>query len=192
MFEEPTAIQEPRNTNTPRNKGELPNYEKNFGHVAEDIIRDFVGKKAGLIVENIEKGTDEEDIKKKVDFWIKFHEIEAPIGIQYTCSDNEDLVQDKMDYLRSINNTVKKDARPDAEINWSGNTDVVLVRGNKSKMAHIWKESQEKNVSPSELVGDEFIRGFFSQIFTELEIVNPIKKEILYKAFLKAAKEAKK
>ena len=38
-------------------KEKLPDYEENFGHVAEVIIRDSIREKAILFVEKVEKGT---------------------------------------------------------------------------------------------------------------------------------------
>lgn len=160
----------------------LPDYEENFGHIAEAIIRDSIKEKAVLFVEKVEKGTKPEDYRMKVDFWIKFVGIEEPLGIQYTVSSNEDKIQEKLDFLRSRNFLAKKEKRTDAEINWSGNANVVLVRGNKLKMAKIDRESREKNISPSKLVGEEFIRNFFSQVMIIMEEANSFRKEIIVNA----------
>lgn len=178
MYKEPT-ISNPT-------KKEFPDYEETFGHIAEKIIRDSIGKKAGLFIENVEQGTKPEDYRMKVDFWIKFIGVDAPLGIQYTVSDNEDKIQEKKDFLRSRNFSAKKEKRPDAEINWSGNANVVLVRGNKLKMAKIDKKSREDKVNPAELVGDEFIRGFFSQIMVELKEISPLKMQIIAEAIQSA------
>lgn len=173
-------------------KEKLPDYEENFGHIAEAIIRDSIGKKAGMLVEKVEKGTKAEDIREKVDFWIKFREIDEPLGIQYTCSNNENKIQDKRDFLRKADNIVKKEEKPDAEIKWSGNANVILVRGNMAKLVKIWEESQKENISPAELVGDEFIRNFFSQVLSELSVVNPVKKNMLLNIFFRAAEKKQK
>jgi|SRR3989338_3954670 len=161
-------------------KEKLPDYEENFGHVAEVIIRDSIREKAILFVEKVEKGTKPEDYRMKVDFWIKFVGIEEPLGIQYTVSSNEDKIQEKLDFLRSRNFLAKKEKRPDAEINWSGNANVVLVRGNKLKMGKIDRESREKNVSPSKLIGEEFILNFFNQVMIMMDEANPFRKKIIY------------
>ncbi len=171
----------------------LPDYEENFGHMAEAIIRSSIGKKAGLFVEKVETGTKPEDYREKVDFWIKFVGIEEPLGIQYTVSDNEDKVQEKLEFLRSRKFLAKKEKRSDSEIDWSGTANVVLVRGNKLKMAKIYKESAEKQIDPGELVGEEYIRDFFSQVKVMLEEANPLKLKIVFSAIRSAyEKEAGK
>lgn len=174
------------NEQTTNIRKNLPEYEEDFGHVAEAIIRESIGKKAGMFVEKVERGTKEEDIRKKVDFWIKFVGIEEPLGIQYTISDKEDNIQEKLDFLRGRKFLVKKEKRPDSEIDWSGNANVVLVRGNKQRMAKIDKESREKNVSPADLVEDAYIRNFFSQIMVMLDEANPLKKEIIIDSIQRA------
>lgn len=169
----------------------LPNYDETFGHVAEDIIRSSIGKKAALIVEKVEKGTKPEDYRGKVDFWIKFVGIEQPIGIQYTISDNKTKIKEKLDFLRSVNNMAKKEKHPDAEIDWSGNANVILIKGDKKKMAHCWEESQKTGVSPAELVDETFLKDFFRQVFVVIGEINPPLKTILYNAMERAVKNKK-
>ena len=182
MIKDSDFLQKTNISSSDQSDKKLPDYDETFGHIAEDIIRDSIGKRAGLFVEKVEKGTKVEDQRRKVDFWVKFAGIEEPLGIQYTVSSNENKIREKKEFLRSINFIAKKEKRPDAEINWSGKANLVLVRGNKIKMARLLEESQKKNVKPSKLIGDEFIRGFFSQIMIELDEVNPFKKKIISEA----------
>lgn len=182
MVKDSDFLQKTNISSSDQSDRNLPHYEETFGHVAEDLIRGSIGKKAGLFIESVEKGTRTEDYRRKVDFWIKFASIEEPLGIQYTVSSNENKIREKKEFLRSINFVAKKEKRPDAEISWYGNANLVLVRGNKIKMARLWEESQKKNVKPSELIGNEFIRGFFSQVLIELDEVNPFKKRIISEA----------
>jgi hypothetical protein len=170
-------------------KKKMPQYDEDFGHLAEQIIRGSIERKANLIVEKVEKGTKEEDKRRKVDFWIKFYDLEQPIGIQYTVSDNEKKIAEKKNFLKNIiHNIARKEKKPDAEINWSGNATVILVQGDKRKMVRYWKESEEKKVDPAEVVDNVFLINFFNQVRTELGSVNPALKEMLINAIAEAVK----
>lgn len=61
-------------------KEKFPIYEEKFGHLAERIIRSALGKQ-DILIEKVEKGTDAEDFRQKVDFWIKIKNIDDPLGI---------------------------------------------------------------------------------------------------------------
>lgn len=170
---------------------DLPDYDETFGNVAEDIIRGSIGKKAALIVEKVEKGTKPEDYRGKVDFWIKFAGIEQPVGIQYTISDNEVKIKEKLDFLRSVSNIAKKEKRSDSEIDWAGNANVVLIRGDKRKMARCWEESQKTGVNQAELIDETFLKNFFRQVFVAIGEINPALRAILYNAMERAVKNKK-
>lgn len=153
----------------------FPNYEENFGNKAEklfvvDVLKN--NKSARLVVENVELGTKSEDKSWKTDLWIKFRDIEVPLGIQYTFSTNEDEIRRHEEMLRERHYITKKESRDDANIRYSGNANVVLVIGDKMKIAHYWKESQKKEVDPAEVVGNEFVREIFKQIIDRLEEAN--------------------
>lgn len=169
----------------------LSTYEKDFGHIAEEMIVDALNKK-GRIVEIAQLGSEVDDRVGKVDIWIKFQGIEDPLGIQYTISTNEEEIKDKIKTLKENRWMAKKEARNDSAIKYSGNTNVVLVRGDKIKMAHYYEESQRKNVSFSEIIGDPFIGEIFEQIFKQLGEINPIKRDILKKAFERAYRQTRR
>ena len=167
----------------------LPEYEKDFGYMAEDIIIKALEKSAGPIIEKIEKATKREDIEEKVDFWIKFKGSEEPIGIQYSITTNEDKLQEKEDISRHKNDKAIKDNRGNALINWGGEIDRIVIHGDKAKMIKSWKEAQEKKADPADLVGNEVIRDFFSQLILKLESINPSKKDIIVQALRRMAAE---
>lgn len=165
------------------NNKRLPKYEKDFGNEeAEMMIVDILRSK-GVVVEKIERGTKSEDCVEKVDFWIKFYGIAEPLGIQLTISDNEDKIQDKIDALRKKNWIATKEERKDGEIDWVGKANVVLLRIKKETMIRLWREGMEKRVDISKITGDEFIGGIYRQIFSQLKEADPLKSEILMKAF---------
>lgn len=163
-------------------KNILPEYKEDFGHEVEEVVMDILEKR-GIIVEAIEKGSKIEDIRKKVDFWLKLKGVERPIGIQYTCTDNDDIIERKIKQLKDRNWQAEKEL-PGA-IGWSGKTDIVLIRGNKQKIARYYNESKEKKVSPAEVAGDEFVRGFFEQMLRQLNIFSPVKAKIIVDVFQK-------
>lgn len=175
-------------------KERLPEYEDDFGHVAERIIRESLKnkEKVKLIVDKIEPGLKTEDIKEKVDFWIKFKYIDEPLGIQYTCSDSEKKIKNKREELTARNWIAKKEKRENPEINWVGNANVVLVRGDKIKLARWLEKSETNKISISEIVEDKFIEDFFNQIMVEIKEINPPRALIIYKAIQHAYKEAGK
>lgn len=178
----------PKTINQNSQEKKFPNYEKRFGHIAEMIIRSALGKK-GVIIEKVEQGTEIEDYGQKVDFWLKIMKMEDPIGIQYTT--NEEEYERKKEFLKARNFLAKKEKRSDSEINWSGNANVLVIKGNPEKMIEYWKKIELEGAKPENIVGDEFIRNFFSQVLSELSVANPKKREILLDIFSEIAKEAK-
>ena len=167
----------------------LPEYKKDFGHIAEDIIMEALEKSAGLIIEKVEKATEREDKEERVDFWIKFRGVEEPIGIQYSITANEDKLQEKEDISRYKDYKATKDNRGDALINWKGKLDKVVIQGNKEKFIRYWNEAQEKKANPADLVGEEVIRDFFSQLILKLDSVNPYRNDIIIQALKRIAIE---
>lgn len=153
------------NQETPQN---FPNYEKNFGHYAESIIVDAIMKELeGEVIEIVEKGTEEDDKVKKIDFWIKFKGVLVPIGIQYTISDSEEVIKKKEAYLKKMNHFVPRGERTDSGINWHGNATAVLVRGDKEKLGRYFKGKGDSTDLPNDR-RKEFVRDFFGQLFSEL------------------------
>lgn len=178
----------------PKNENwyKLPDYKKNFGNEVEVLIADVLSKK-GFIVEDVElgsKGSGIDDKIGKVDIWVKLEGIEDPLGIQYTISTNEKEIENKIKTLRENRWMAKKEIRGDSTIKWSGNANVVLVRGDKIKIAHYWEESQKKDVSFSDVIDDSFVGEIFQQIFKQLDEINPTKKDILMKVFNRAYRRA--
>lgn len=164
----------------------LPNYEEDFGHKVEEVVMDVLAKK-GLIVEAVEKGTKEEDIRKKVDFWLKIQGLDQPIGIQYTMTGSEEKEEKKIKQLENRKWQVFK-ATP-GTLGWSGKTDLVLIKGNKEKIGHYYNESLKKGVPMAEVIGEEFVRGFFRQLLEQLNDINPEKAKIIVDIFQKKLKE---
>ena len=175
----------------PKRPDKLPTYEQDFGHMAESILRESIGTSHDTFIEEIEQASPSEDIRNKVDFWIKLVGIEKPIGVQYTISDNEDRIAQKESILRSMHYTTEKEARPDAVIPWSGEAPLVLVQGDKKLMAEYWKRSQELKVSPAKVVGSDFFKNFYSQVFWGLEKADPEMKQILLEAVQRAIEKKK-
>jgi len=146
----------------------LPQYDQDFGHYAESIIIDAVMKELeGKVVEIVEKGTEEDDKVKKIDFWIKFKDVLVPIGIQYTISDSDDVIRKKEAYLRKMNHSVPRGERSNSRINWQGSATAVLIRGKKEKLGQYFKDKNDNMDLPDDK-RKEFIRDFFSQLFSEL------------------------
>lgn len=146
----------------------FPQYDKDFGHYAESIIIDAIMKELeGEVVEIVEKGTEEDDKVKKIDFWIKFKEVLVPIGIQYTISDSEEVIKKKEAYLKKMNYSVPRGERTDSRINWHGNATAVLVRGNKEELGHYFEGKGDSTDLPDDQ-RKEFVGDFFSQLFGEL------------------------
>lgn len=146
----------------------LPKYEKDFGHFAESIIIDAIAKELeGEVIEIVEKGTEEDDKIKKIDFWIKFKDVLVPIGIQYTISDNEEVIKKKEAYLKKMNYSVPRGKRTDSRINWHGNATAVLIRGDKEELGRYFKDREDSTELPDDQRKD-FVRDFFSQLFSEL------------------------
>lgn len=181
-------IEIPKTINQNGQEKKIPNYENKFGHMAEMIIRSALGKR-GVVIEKVEQGTKFEDCNQKVDFWIKIMKMEDPIGIQYTT--NKEEYERKKEFLKTRNFLAKKENRPDSEINWSGNANVLVIKGDPEKMIGYWKKIELEGVKPEDAVSDEFIRNFFSQVLSELSVANPKKREILLDIFFEIAKEAK-
>lgn len=172
----------------------LPNYESNFGNEVEELIANTLYQK-GRIVEDFElgsKGSGVDDKIGKVDIWIKFECMDDPLGIQFTMSNNEKEIEKKIQTLKENKWMAKKEARDDSVIKWSGNANVVLVRSDKIKIANYWKKSKEKGVNFSEVIDDPFVGEIFNQIFKQLGEINPIKRDILRKAFEGAHRRGKK
>lgn len=168
----------------------LPVYPEDFGHLAESIMADALARAAGSIIEKVEKGTPNEDIRKKVDFWVKLREIDEPIGVQFTCSKNLDKIQDKKDFLRiNMKNAARKDFRPEAEIKWSEPAPVVLVEANREGLAKAWKQSQETGKSPAEFIGDEMVRDVLAKMIYEVGQLDPKKIKAIHAVLEKAKKE---
>lgn len=150
---------------TPQN---FPQYDKDFGHYAESIITDAIMKELeGKIIEIVEKGTEEDDYVKKIDFWIKFKGVLVPIGIQYTISDSEEVIRKKEAYLKKMNHFVPRGEKTDSRINWQGNATAVLIRGEKKKLGRYFEGRSGSTDLPDDQ-RKEFIRDFFSQLFGEL------------------------
>lgn len=168
---------------------ELPEYEEKFGHLAEKIIRTAVGKR-DAVVEAVEAGTKIDDQIGKVDFWMKLIGMEDPLAVQYTT--NPKKYEEKKALLKSRNNLVKKEKRPDAEIEWDGNANVVVILGDHAKMLGYWKKMEQEGVKMEDVVSDAFVVNFFAQILQELKIVNPPKAMILMEFFMDLKKKKDK
>lgn len=165
------------------NSKEMPDYEKDYGHKAEDVVI-FALKNEGNFVEEIEKGTKTDDLRKKVDIWVKFYLIAEPLGIQLTISDNEDKIQDKKDVLEKRGWKAKKEKTEGSKIDWVGNVNVIMVRLNKKEVAEYEKKNNEKETSDSiNKEMSEFVGKIYRQIFKELERINPLRRDIYYKVF---------
>jgi len=146
----------------------FPQYDKDFGHYAESIIINAIMKELeGEAVEIVEKGTEEDDKVKKIDFWIKFKGVLVPIGIQYTISDSEEVIKKKETYLKKMNYSVPRGKRTDSRIDWHGNATAVLVRGNKETLGHYFEGKGDSTDFPDKQ-RKEFVQDFFSQLFSEL------------------------
>lgn len=177
----------------PARRHDLPSYPEDFGHLAESIIQDAIAQKAGVLIEQVERGTANEDIRRKVDFWIQVKDIPEPIGIQFTCSKDQDNVQNKKDYLRDVmHNTARKDSRPDSIIKWNKPARVILVQGNRDKIVKAWEEGQKTGQSPAFFIGDELIRDILSQVTIEMGRIDPIRVGFLRRLFESAALEKKR
>lgn len=160
------------------NAEKFPDYEEKFGHLAEKIIREAVDKK-GIIVEKVDKGTKFEDCDQKVDFWIKFVELEEPIGIQFTT--NPKKYTEKKDFLRGRNFIARKVEQEGAQIKWFGKANVVVVLENHVKMLDFWKKMELENKKAEEVVSNEFVRDFLTKVYFEIKEVNAAKYFILMK-----------
>lgn len=169
-----------------------PRYEKNFGsEEAEKIMAEILLKK-GPLVESVEHGTDTEDRLGKVDLWVKFLGIEAPLGLQYTITTNDKELEAHETELKARGYIAKKEYREDATIKYAGNANVILVHSNKNEVRKLWEESQSKGVSPAEIVNNKFVIDIFNQIFNRLGIVNPAQQKILSRVFIEAYRLTKK
>jgi hypothetical protein len=166
-----------------------PDYEEKFGHLAEKIIRSALAKRITAI-EKVEKGTDYEDYRQKVDFWLQLKNLREPLGIQYTT--NPTKYKEKKDFLRQRNWIAKKEKRPDSEIDWEGNANVVVILGDHAKMLGYWKKIEQEGVRPEDVVSDAYVVDFFKNVLIELEEVNPAKRHIFIKSFKELAKDAEK
>jgi hypothetical protein len=173
-------------------KSQLPQYEEDFGHIAEAIIREAIMEKAGMIFEQVEKGDESEDKIKKIDFWIKLVGMKEPIAIQYTCSTNPETIKKKENYLRSVNYVVTKDPKENAEIDWTGKAHILLIKGNKKEMAHCWEESQKKGTTPGKEIGTKFVVEFILQMLNYLKKVNPAREVRVMEQMMKIKKEKNK
>ncbi len=170
-------------------KRELPDYEEKFGHLAEKIIRSALSKRT-YAIEKIEKGTKTEDYLGKVDFWLQLKNIPEPIGIQFTT--NPEKYKEKKNYLKLKNFIARKEKRPDSEIEWEGNANVVVILGDHAKMIEYWKKIENEGVNPEDVVSDAFIVNFFSQLLVEMGEVNPPKREEIVKSLKDLARDMKK
>lgn len=157
-------------------KKEIPDYERKFGHIAEDIIREATGKK-GVIVEEVEKGTRFEDCDQKVDFWTKFIRVNVPLGIQVTTNPEE--YEGKKEFLRKRNFIAQKTNNENAAIDYAGKATVVVVLLDHAKMLNYWKKMELEKKSATEVVSDEFVRDFLSKVYIEVKEANPALYNIL-------------
>jgi hypothetical protein len=173
-------------------KSQLPQYEENFGHVAEAIIREAIVEKAGMIFEKVEKGDEVEDKIKKIDFWIKLVGMDEPIAIQYTCSNDPETIKKKEDYQRSVNYVVSKEPKENAEIEWTGKAHILLIRGNMQEMARCWNESQKKGITPGKEIGTKFVVDFIRQMLDRLKKINPAREARVMELMVKIDKEKNK
>lgn len=167
----------------------LPEYEEDFGHEIEEVVMDVLTKR-GLIVEAVEKGTKVEDIRNKVDFWLKLRGMDQPIGIQYTVTGSEEKIASKMKQLKDRSHQAQKETP--GTLGWSGKTDLILIKGDKKRLGDYYNKSLKMGVSPAEVVGDEFVRGFFEQLLRQLGEFNPIKARVLVNALQEELKRQKK
>jgi hypothetical protein len=182
------------NTNLPSSKKitdedkdkKFPNYEEKFGHLAEKIIRSALAKR-NFAIEKVEKGTNSEDYLEKVDFWIQLKGLLEPLGIQYTT--DPEKYKKKKDFLRQRNFLAHKEKRPDSEISWEGNANVVVILGDHAKMIEYWKKIENEGAKPEDVVSDAFIVDFFNKVLIEVGEANPPKKTIILEFFKNLARD---
>ncbi len=167
-------------------KEKYPRYEEKFGHLAEKIIRSALANRR-YAIEKVEKGTDYEDYHEKVDFWLQLKNLTEPFGIQFTT--NPKKYQEKKDFLRKRNFLAHKKKKPDSEIDWEGNANVVVILGNHAKMLEYWKKIELEGAKPEDIVSDAFIVDFFKQVLIEMGKANPSKRIIIMELFKNLAKD---
>jgi hypothetical protein len=175
-----------------KTKSQLPQYEENFGHAAEDIIREAILEQAGMIFEKVEKGDESEDKERKIDFWVKLVGMDEPIAIQYSCSTNLKVIKRKEDYLKSINYVVTKEPKKNAEIDWTGKAHILFIHGDKMKMARCWEESQKKGTTPGKVIDKDFLIDFAMQMIKYLKKVNPAREARVMELLKKIYEEKNK
>lgn len=95
-----------------------------FGFYGERMMRDFLREFEE--VEAVERATEEEDWRQRIDIFVKFQGVDRPLAIQFTFEDYE-----KKKNLYGMKTSIKK-ANPKSKINprESAECSLVLVRGN--------------------------------------------------------------
>ena len=98
---------------------------ESFGHQTESFVAESLVDLP--TIEAVEMATEQEDLAEKVDFWVKFKDWDAPVGVQLSLSQNPERMARK---INDFPMRVTKHDTPESRIKGEGKVCwAVLVTG---------------------------------------------------------------
>lgn len=138
---------------------------ESFGHQTEGFVAESLADISSI--EIIEMASEEEDTKKGIDFWIKFRGWDAPVGVQFTGSEDPQRMKEKIERFPQ---RVTKEDTPISKIKGEGKTCwVILARGPLAEFgrhydAYIAMRKDQKDPRPSQIIPEHLIADIYRQI----------------------------
>lgn len=108
-------------------------YREDFGHKFENNLARALKEDLSDVVEEVELATPYEDQVEKVDFWIKFRNIDDPVALQVTFTSSDRRIAEKQDDIGK-KSLVRKENRPDSLIKTTRNCHRVLAAYEKARV----------------------------------------------------------